>query len=46
MDFNAPTSDKKTISIKSAILRVYINTANSATLTIGYKPGAALPDDR
>ena len=36
MDFNAPTIDKKTISIKSAILRVYINTANSATLTIGY----------
>ena len=36
MDFNAPTVDKKTISIKSAILRVYIGTANSATLTIGY----------
>lgn len=36
MDFNAPTIDKKTISIKSAILRVVISTANSATLTIGY----------
>ena len=28
--------DKKTVSIASAILRVYISTANSATLTIGY----------
>ena len=36
MDFNAPGLDKSTISIKSAILRVYISTANSATLTIGY----------
>ena len=36
MDFNAPGLDKSTISIKSAILRVYITTANSATLTIGY----------
>ena len=36
MDFNAPGVDKKTVSIKSAILRVYIATANSATLTIGY----------
>ena len=37
MDFNAPGVDKSTVSIKSAILRVYISTANSATLTIGYK---------
>ena len=37
MDFNAPGLDKSTISIKSAILRVYISTANSATLTIGYR---------
>ena len=36
MDFNAPGLDKSTISIKSAILRVVITTANSATLTIGY----------
>ena len=36
MDFNAPGVDKSTVSIKSAILRVYITTANSATLTIGY----------
>ena len=36
MDFNAPGVDKSTVSIKSAILRVYIGTANSATLTIGY----------
>ena len=36
MDFNAPGLDKNTISIKSAILRVVITTANSATLTIGY----------
>ena len=36
MGFNAPGLDKSTISIKSAILRVYIGTANSATLTIGY----------
>ena len=35
MDFNAPGVDKSTVSIKSAILRVYISTANSATLTIG-----------
>lgn len=36
MNFNAPGLDKSTISIKSAILRVVISTANSATLTIGY----------
>ena len=36
MDFNAPGLDKKTLSIKSAILRVTISTANSATMTFGY----------
>ena len=39
MDFNAPGLDKSTISIKSAILRVVITTANSATLTIETKRG-------
>ena len=44
MNFNAPGLDKSTISIKSAILRVYISTANSATLTIGYNYSTSYDD--
>ncbi len=36
--------DKKTLSITSAILKVYISTANSATLTIGYSYKTAYDD--
>ena len=36
--------DKKTLSITSAILKVYISTANSATLTIGYSYKTAFDD--
>lgn len=36
--------DKKTLSISSAILKVYISTANSATLTIGYSYKTAYDD--
>ena len=36
--------DKKTLSIASAILRVYITTAHSATLTIGYSYKTAYAD--
>ena len=36
--------DKKTLSIISAILKVYISTANSATLTIGYSYKTAYDD--
>lgn len=48
MDFTSLTSlsgrDKKTFSIKSAILRVYIVSANSATLTMGYSYKTAFAD--
>lgn len=36
--------DKKSLSISSAILRVYISTANSATLTMGYSYKTAYAD--
>lgn len=36
--------DKKTLSITSAILKVYVTTANSATLTIGYSYKTAYDD--
>ena len=36
--------DKKTLSIQSAILRVYITEAHSATLTIGYSYNTAFAD--
>ena len=48
MDFTNLSSllgkDKKTLAISSAILKVYIEVANSATLTMGYSYKTAFAD--